>query len=406
MNADIGKIRIFPKYENSRLICGTQVELLLHVLAFSCRVMKLLFRTKENVDSFLESSYLIVKSGGNAMYWRFLKMLLISDVVSFIRGNERHLSLTIPRQIAEKEKGKVFSIYAKMLFSLLKTGCTFKEYYNLGFYKRSLKNQKTFITTGSNLIAYGIMNDASCNHVYINKDEFNTVYADFMAREWIKLSEDRQLVYDFFQRHKSVIVKPRTGDSGKGIFVIHDPSSLQLKDIDNIIAENKDGIVEEVLHNHSDLNILNDSSLNTLRIITIRRGEKLDILFAGIRYGAKGSEVDNISQGGYVAPIDIESGCICGQSYQKKTVTESLAEEQNYQGFQIPLWDKMPEYLMKLTSVVPQMRYMAWDIAITDNGFATIEGNHSSGNTIIQAHLGIGQEGLKNRLDTLMQDAL
>ena len=57
---------------------------------------------------------------------------------------------------------------------------------------------------------------------------------------------------------------------------------------------------------------------------------------------------------------------------------------------------------MSLTSVVPQMKYMAWDIAITENGFATIEGNHSSGNTVIQAHIGIEQEGLKTRLDRLM----
>lgn len=339
------------------------------------------------------------------MYWYLFKRMLISDIKSFLHGDERELTFTLPRRIAKEEKKNAMIVYAKMLNSLLVTGCTFKEYYNLNFIKRSLRNQKTFITSGSNLIAYSMMNDASCNHIYINKDEFNTKYANFMAREWIRLSEDKQLVIDFFKRHKSVIIKPRAGDSGKGIFVIHNSSNLQPADIEKIISRNEDCLAEEVLYNHPELNTLNASSLNTLRVITIRNGEKLDILFAGIRYGAKGSEVDNISQGGYIAPIDIESGRICGLSYRKKTVAAKQSEDQNHEGFQIPLWDKLPEYLKRLTAVMPQMKYMAWDVAITENGFATIEGNHSSGNTIIQAHLGIEQEGLKIRLDMLMQDA-
>lgn len=339
------------------------------------------------------------------MYWYLFKRMLISDIKSFLRGDERELAFTLPCRIAKDENRNAVIVYAKMLNSLLVTGCTFKEYYNLNFIKRSLRNQKTFITSGSNLIAYSMMNDASCYHIYINKDEFNTIYASFLAREWVKLSEDKQIVIDFFKRHKSVIVKPRAGDSGKGIYVIHNSSSLQPADIEKIISGNEDGIVEELLHNHSQLNALNSSSLNTLRIITIRKGEKLDILFAGIRYGAKGCEVDNISQGGYIAPINVESGRICGLSYTKKNVANNQHEDQNHEGFQIPFWDKLPEYLLDLTSVIPQMKYMAWDIAITENGFATIEGNHSSGNTIIQAHLGIEQEGLKTRLDILMQGA-
>lgn len=340
------------------------------------------------------------------MYWYLFKRMIISDVKSFLHGEERELAFTLPRRIAKEENRNVLIVYVKMLNSILATGCTFKEYYNLRFIKRTLSNQQTFITSGSNLIAYSMMNNASYYHTYINKDEFNTVYADFMAREWIKLTEDKQRIFDFFKRHKSVIVKPCAGDSGKGIFVIHNSSKLQETDIENIISRNGDGLVEEVLYNHPALNTLNASSLNTLRIITVRKGDKLDILFAGIRYGAEGSEVDNISQGGYIAPIDIESGRICGLSYRKKTVVTTQNEDQNHEGFQIPLWDKLPEYLLRLTSVVPQMKYMAWDIAITENGFATIEGNHSSGNTIIQAHLGIDQEGLKPRLDILMQDAL
>ena len=340
------------------------------------------------------------------MYWHLFKLMLISDIKSIIRGRERELSCELPRKIAKEENQNSFVVYLKMLYSVLHAGCTFKEYYNLNFIKRSLNNQKTFITSGSNLIAYGKVNDAAFNHVYINKDEFNTIYADYLSRDWMKLSEERSQIIDFFKQHNSVIIKPRAGDSGKGIFVIHSCSSLHESEIDRIITENKNGIIEEILQNHPDISVLNPTSLNTLRIITVRNGEKLDILFAGIRYGAKGSEVDNISQGGYIAPIDIKSGRISGLSYRKKTISDQHNKDEHHIGLQIPLWDELYEYLMDLTSVVPQMKYMAWDIAITDNGFATIEGNHSSGNTVIQTHLGIEQEGLKTRLDQLIQEML
>ena len=140
-----------------------------------------------------------------------------------------------------------------------------------------------------------------------------------------------------------------------------------------------------------------------MRIITFRNGAQMDILFAGIRFGAKGCEIDNISRGGRIAPIDVETGKICGQSNTKKTVTTNNEINDDHTGFQMPMWDELKEYLYKLTAVVPQMRYMAWDIAITNRGFVTIEGNHSSGNTVIQAHLGETQQGLRIKLNELIK---
>ena len=338
------------------------------------------------------------------MFFEFYKIIFIGELISIIKGGERQCDLTIPRIIAKEEKKSVFCMWIKMMYSLLVTGCTFKEYYNLNFVKRTIKNQKTFITTGSNLNAYSKLNDKSFYHIYINKDEFNDKYSDFILRDWIKLSQDKEQIYSFFKKYNDIIIKPKDGDSGKGIKIAHNCRNLNVSEIDNIICANKGGIAEELLHNHPKLNELNESSLNTMRIITIRNGDKMDILFAGIRFGAKGSEIDNISVGGRIAPIDVESGRICNISHTKKTVVTNYEDGNDFIGFQIPMWDELKEYMYKLTTVVPQMRYMAWDIAITENGFATIEGNHSSGNTVIQAHLGEMQQGLRVKLNKLISE--
>lgn len=333
------------------------------------------------------------------MYFKFYRAIILRELACIKQGTERQFDLTIPRLIAKEEKKSVLGTWLKMMMSLVVTGCTFMEYYNLNFVKRTLNNQKTFITTGSNIDAYSKLNDGSLNHLYINKDEFNEKYSEFIARDWIRLSQDKEQIYLFFKGHKDVIIKKRDGDSGKDISIVRGSNKLTITEIDNLIRGKESYIAEEVLYNHPKLNELNESSLNTMRVVTVRNGDKMDILYAGIRYGAKGSEVDNISMGGAIAPIDIISGEICAHSHTKKTVNIDTEYHNDHVGFQIPMWDELNGYLYKLTSVVPQMRYMAWDIAITEHGFATLEGNHSSGNTVIQAHIGEKQQGLRVKLN-------
>lgn len=339
------------------------------------------------------------------MFFEFYKITFLGELIRIIKGRELQCDLSLPRLIAKAENKSVLGMWFRMMYSLFVTGCTFKEYYNLNFSKRTISNQKTFITTGSNLNAYSKLNDKSLYHIYLNKDEFNLKYSDFIARDWIVLSQNKEEVYSFFKSHNDLIIKPKNGDSGKGIKILHDCNKWTAEEIDALIDTNTDVIAEELLHNHSELNKLNETSLNTMRIITVRNGAQMDILFAGVRFGAKGCEIDNISQGGRIAPIDIENGKICGQSRTKKIVTTDNESNDDYIGFQIPMWSELNEYLYKLTAVVPQMRYMAWDIAVTNSGFVTIEGNHSSGNTVIQAHFSETQLGLRTKLNELIAQA-
>lgn len=303
----------------------------------------------------------------------------------------------------EIRKPKVV-VWFDMVRCYLKYGATFREYYNLSFYKRSDENRATFMTTGSNIRARKITNNKSLCHIFINKDEFNHTYSDFINREWISLNDSFENVKSFFNRQCRVIVKLKNGDSGKGIFIVEHSDTLDDDKIKKIITENKNSIAEEVLQNHEIINKLNNSSLNTIRIITVLEEETVNFLYAGIRVGAKGSAVDNISMGGGIAPIDIETGKIIMQLFYKKSTVRTLPTSiPCVIGFQIPDWAKVKNFTERVAKVIPAMRYMAWDIALTPKGPALIEGNHSSGNTINQVHIGINDKGLKVRLDPIIK---
>ena len=46
-------------------------------------------------------------------------------------------------------------------------------------------------------------------------------------------------------------------------------------------------------------------------------------------------------------------------------------------GYRIPNWDKVIEGSEKAAEMLPQIRIIGWDVAITEDGIELIEGNHN-----------------------------
>jgi hypothetical protein len=171
-------------------------------------------------------------------------------------------------------------------------------------------------------------------------------------------------------------------------------------------VKNKEFIAEEVLKNHPKLEKLNSTSLNTIRIVTIRTKNSIEFIFAGLRIGVPGQVIDNISKGGGVAAIDIDKGVVISDPNTKKTISGENVYNNVFsiKGFILPMWEETLNLVRTAALVLPEMRYIAWDVAITDKGPALIEGNHSSGNTVIQAHLGVNEEGLKPKVKAILKN--
>ena len=81
--------------------------------------------------------------------------------------------------------------------------------------------------------------------------------------------------------------------------------------------------------------------------------------------------------GGCCCHIDKETGIIDrpgkdihGLSYFRHPVTGIILP-----GYQIPNWDGVCDYARQLAQVVPNGRYIGWDIVILEDGYDVIEGN-------------------------------
>ena len=121
-------------------------------------------------------------------------------------------------------------------------------------------------------------------------------------------------------------------------------------------------------------------------MVTVLNETGPHIVYAHIRIGNSDRPVDNLHSGGMFAPIDLEKGVIQYPAYDKArhTYTEHPRTHTKIQGFAIPYWEEAKAMCLEASQVVPQMRYVGWDVAITPNGPVFVEGNNLPGYDILQ----------------------
>ena len=127
----------------------------------------------------------------------------------------------------------------------------------------------------------------------------------------------------------------------------------------------------------------NNKSVNTLRMMTIMdTSGEVHLLKTALRCGTGDSLVDNFCAGGVIYPIDLQYGRINGPG-----VTNSLGQQvfihpgsEIYMlGREIPFWQQAVEFVKEAAKRLPQIRFVGWDVAITNDGPILIEGNQGPG---------------------------
>ena len=142
------------------------------------------------------------------------------------------------------------------------------------------------------------------------------------------------------------------------------------------VQETGMGIVEDKVIQHEAIAALCPTSVNTIRIATLLGDKQEGIVYAFIRIG-NGKVMDNVDCGGMAAPVDIETGVIkavgankAGEAYEIHPMTGKKIP-----GTQIPYWEEAKKMCLEAMQIVPQVRFVAWDVAITPDGPVFIEGN-------------------------------
>ena len=266
-----------------------------------------------------------------------------------------------------------------MLHCALKYNAGYVDYKIAEFYRLNDAQRRTQITRGLSNTIVRRMNDKAYWYLFDDKSTFNNLFKNEVGRGWLKIGDDISLddFKAFLAKYPDIIAKPLEGSSGVGIERFTS-QHWQGREAD-FLQELKDkqiGIIEERVIQHPKMMEMCPTSVNTIRIATLLGDKKQGIVYAFLRIGT-GNVMDNVDQGGMAARVDLASGKLLTVGADKKgnTYTEHPITHTPIIGFQIPYFEEAKAMCLKAAQKVPQMRFVAWDVDITEKGPVFIEGN-------------------------------
>ena len=288
-----------------------------------------------------------------------------------------------------KETGICYlALLFDMSVSLLRYPVIPREYRMFRFYERKHWSRKQFLT---DYRSHKIWKSFVPDHekyapMSIDKQVVYRYFSDFLHRQWLFVPDvsDKQ-IEDFLCEQKQIIVKSRYHWYGTGIYKLFYSDVADMQALCQSLR-NEEAILEEIIQQHPDLNSINPSSINSLRINTVL--DKKDIphvLLANLRMGSGETIIDNFENGGLSAGIDLDTGLILTPGI-KEDLTIHIKHPTSgviLPGFQIPHWETTKEMVLRLARMAPQMRWAGWDVAITGKGPLLIEGQQSSAGAVV-----------------------
>lgn len=283
-------------------------------------------------------------------------------------------------------KSKIYLLY-DIQKCARKYGAGYMDYDLFEMYNLSKEQRNTYITRVRNNEIVSKYNNKEYFHIFENKDEFNTLFKDYIKREWIKVKDTpKEDVIAFMKKHSEFMAKPIDGGCGHGIEKINTSNYKSLNEIyDKLTDENNNFELEEVIKQHPEVSKIYPDAINTVRVVTILKDNVPHIICAYFRIG-NGKYVDNFNSGGMVAPVNELTGEVMDRAIDKK---KNLYENHpqtgsKIKGFKFPDWDKAISMCKEASKVVPQMGYIGWDVCFTPNGPIFVEGNEFPGHDIYQ----------------------
>ena len=260
-----------------------------------------------------------------------------------------------------------------MIICSNKYGTGYYDYQEFEFYNLNKLERKTYLTRVKNNAIVKKYNDKNYFKLFDNKCEFNKKFDKYLKRDWLYISDNYDGFVNFCFDKKEIIVKPVDGCGGVGVELIK-VNSKNIKTVyDNLIETNR-LLVEEKIIQHKNLSKLNKSSVNTLRIVSFYDGKKVHILNSVFKIG-NGGVTDNFSSGSMYTFIKDGKIIVPAIDRDDNIFYKHPISNIDLIGYEIPNYDKAIKLVKECSKVIKEVKYVGWDVAITEDDVCLIEGN-------------------------------
>lgn len=219
---------------------------------------------------------------------------------------------------------------------------SYKEYLVFEYWKLDKKKNLDYLLEGEMVNIYRKTVQASAIISLANKVYSLKALHKYVHRRWVYPNNASFEEFAELVSSADCIAKPYAGSLGNGIFRIMKDEE---KDLQGLYARCREEnlVVEEYVRACEELEAFHPQSLNTIRVFTISKGSKCELVAAELRMGVGDHFVDNASLGGIVAPVDLDSGIILMDGMDKSGNRYATHPDsgKTIKGFVIPHWDKV-----------------------------------------------------------------
>jgi hypothetical protein len=146
-------------------------------------------------------------------------------------------------------------------------------------------------------------------------------------------------------------------------------------------------IVQDAVKQHDNLAAIYPSSLNTMRIETLLTLDgRVLILGSMVRFGRKGSKVDNLSAGGIGVGVIPDSGQLrpIGRDFRSREYDRHPDTGAVFAERSVPKWAETLDLVRRAQQSFSYFRFLGFDIAVTPDGPVIIEINPWPDNVMIE----------------------
>ena len=158
-------------------------------------------------------------------------------------------------------------------------------------------------------------------------------------------------------------------------------NKIEFVDFKAVILNSKSSwiVQERIINQLNFMAQFHPSSINTIRVVTIKHDDCIDAVCAFARFGVNGRGNDNWSSGGVLVGVDVKTGLMQNYAlYKPGFGTKCFAHPTSgteFKGKMIPGWNEILLYVKSLHELFYDLHSIGWDVCLTENGPMIIEGN-------------------------------
>lgn len=264
-------------------------------------------------------------------------------------------------------------------------GATLTDYLNYEFYNKSIKERKKYAVVRTQNKFYEKVSPSKYKEFFTIKPNFLENFKEYVGRNYYITEYGIDKLKEFINTNKEFMIKPIDGLGGADVKKMSRNDIKSINKFYDYLKENR-MFLEQLIHQHKQMNQLCNTSVNTIRIMTFVNNNKSEILYAALRVGNGIYEVDNFHKGGMGVSINTKEGKLVGNAIDKDLNEYKKHPKTGiyFNKFKIPYWQETKKLVLDAAKVNQNIKVVGWDVAITKNGPVLVEGNRRPGFDLVQ----------------------